>query len=414
MSKIWIKEKEYAFYLGEDKIVILEAVLSDQELQVTRHLTLRNPEGFKQGLVVDLEKAFSTLESVSDSFFETPYEGRRCFVVLGNSKLKAYSYSSCQYYQGAARQITPHEIRNVIHQTKSIATLPLSEHILQAVPESFLINDMKDIRNPIGLEAERLGVHLKLFTMNFQDFRNIARAFESAEIEIKSFFPKTMTSSEAVLSDEEKNEGVVLIDISGSSTELTLWRSGALRDMEILESGQNSLTEAISAKWEIDFHDAVKVKEKYASLEQEKNFEEELIPLIERNGKGSYSIYRKAFQEGFLEFYKAWVEKILLSADEFAKKGEVHYPHYVFTGEGANLNGFIEYLTRQFSRVARVGLARHVDAPNELLVDPSMVPALGAMRWLNTQGRDQSRLLAPVSFVEKAQAWARDWFSNYF
>lgn len=406
---------ETVVYIGTHKIVALEGILHKGDPRVLRHATMKNPSGFDKGLVTSLEEAASSIEKLLEGLHggQIP-EDLAVYVVLGNSKLKTYSFSSSQYFQGFQRTISSVEIRSVVSQTRSVATIPLSEFVLQAIPESFIVNDTENVTNPLGLEAHRLGVNLKIFTMNFQDFKNVSRAFETAEIEVKGYFPKTLSASDAVLSDQEKEDGVLLIDIADETCHLALWKGRYLINTKVVDAGGRKLTAKIASEWEIQMSDAEKLKERFASFETQSQFGEELIPLVERNGNGNHQARRQDFQEKFLANGEAWMRGLLSQADEFAKENRVYHPHLVFTGGGTSVEHFLEFLQKNFSRNARIGLAKKIDAPTELAVDPSLTGALGMMKWLSVNVGEQKRLFAPKGFLQKTFSSAREWFAAYF
>lgn len=402
-------------YIGTHKIVLLEGTLSDSQARINHHVVKVNPAGFARGLVVHMEKATATIHELFDFIYsrtnrtETPV-----FVVLGNAGLKTYHFSSSQYYRENLKTITPQEIQSVVRQTRSVATLPLSEHILQTVPESFLVNDMPGIRNPVGLEANRLGVQLKIFTMQYDDFKNIDKAFEAADIEPEEYFPKTLVVSEGILTEQEKNEGVLVIDIADDVTQLAIWKNGYLGSSKAIETGSRYLTEKIAAEWQISLLDAAKVKEKYATLESSGEFADELIPLVERNGKENHQVHRGEFQGILRQHCKSWLSRLLNEAQEFARQEKVLYPHYVFTGGGVSLGGFLEFLQNEFSRDARIGLTHRIEAPNELMSDPALTPALGMFHWLSLNYKEHQHFAEPAGLVGKTVNRFKNWFSDYF
>ena len=303
------KDNVIVFYVGTRKLVAMAGILRDGEPRITGHATVFHPEGFKEGLVANLERASHALESVTKSLKPAPESS--AYVVLGNTKLKTFTFSSSQYFQDMRRVVSPHDAASVIEQTRSVATLPLSEMVLQTLPVSFIVNDLEDVSNPIGLEAQRIGVCLKLFTMDTLEFKNITRAFETLEIEVKGYFPKMLTASEAVLTEQEKAEGVLLIDIAAEGTFLTLWKKGEIINTRILPAGGRYLSSQLANLWEIDLQDAEKVKEQFGTLEASLQFKDELIPLVDRNGKKSQQIHRQKFHDKFLGLAKNWYEKIL-------------------------------------------------------------------------------------------------------
>jgi len=405
---------EIVFYVGTHKVSAFAGQVSKEGPRIVAHQELYQPEGFENGCVVHLEAAVSTLETFVAQLL--PRRGNRdvtAHVVLGNSKLHVHDFSSCQYFD-SPRTLTPHEVRSVVEQTRSVSTLPLTEFVLQALPESFLVNDTPDVQNPLGLEASRLGVNLKIFTMEFQDFKNISKAFESADITVKGFWPRMITVSEAVLTENEKNEGVLLVDVADSMTELLIWKAGRLVRVRNASRGGRYLTERIAQEWNLDLHDAQKLKERFATLETDLDFGDELIPLIQRNGKPNQQIRRQEFQSRFQSVAEDWLREILKEGDALAEEDRVLHPHYVFTGGGTAFGGFLEFVNQRFQRESRMGYSRKMEAPQELLVDPSLTPAMGMYRWLSTQSENYSSLMAPRGVFEKTLASARDWFYAYF
>ncbi len=410
-----IKPGKVTVYIGSHKLVALEGNAEREEPSILRYASLKNPEGFDGGLVSNLEKAAESLENLMTLFDKDwRIKNLRPFVVLGNRKLKTYEFSSSQYYQGLERTISPQEIRSVVAQTRSVATLPLSEFILQAIPESFLVNDTYNIRNPLGLEAYRLGVTLKLYTMSFQDFKNLSKTFESAELEVAGYFPKTLTVSESVLNEEEKDEGALLIDVADDGIYLVLWNEGRLVGTRMLEIGGRFLSGQIAGQWGIEPHDARKVKERYGSLNLNSDFGEELIPLVERNGKGNCQVRRRDFHAKFLEQAGGWLAELLKQCDSFLAENRSSHPQYIFTGGGVAFDGFLEFFQKYSNQEARIGLPRKIEAATELLVDPSMNGALGMYRWFSLHMPEREKFFAPKGFFEKTIFSAREWFSAYF
>ncbi len=410
------QENEIVIYVGTEKLIALEGSLEGREPRILRYAVLEDREGFDRGFVKSLDKAAASFEAVLKKLYEGAEvpEEPGVHVVLNNPKLQTYSFSSSQYFQGFHRAVSNQEVRSVVRQTRSIATLPLSEFVLQAIPESFLVDDLEGVRNPLGLEARRLGVTLKIFTMNFEDFKNISRAFEIAEINVKGYFPEVLAASSAVLTDPEKEEGALLLDLTEDSLHLALWKGGLLSATRVLDCGGRRLSSEIASKWKIELGDARKVKDQYGSFEIENNFKDEIIPLVERGDKGAYSIHRQEFQENFLEFGRAWLTEILARAHSFAEEEKILHPHYVFTGDGVLMNGFLEFLQAKFSISARIGLPRRMELPAGLSTNPSFSAAVGLYRWLAESREDRENLLAPRGFIEKTMVSAKDWFSAYF
>ena len=410
-----LKNKCVVVYVGTRKLMVMLGDIGSSNPVVLRSEEVLFPAGFEKGLVCNLQNASTSLEKLLGALLPPEaWEQVPVYVVLGNSRFKMYRFSSCEYYSPERRTISPHEVQSVVQQTRNVATLPLTESILQAIPESFLVNDMPAVRNPVGLEAERLGVTLQIYTMEFQAFRNIAKIFETLDIEVEGFFPKVLPLSEAVLGEAEKQEGGMILDIADDATQLVLWKNGLLAGVRTLPMGGHYLTQCLAKDWNIEERDAEKVKEKFATLDAGEQQSEELVPLVTRNEKVQQSIPRKEFLEKFFKHAHGWMTKILESADGFMQDEKVRYPHILFTGGAVMTDGFLEWVQKEFSRDGKLGISRHVEASQELIRDPAMAPALGMFRWIMTYKRSQEDLFAPRGLVGKGMAAVRTWFTNYF
>lgn len=416
MSAADQKKQECVIYIGTRKLTAMLGEYHDGESRILRISQKMHAEGWQQGLVSNLEYAAESLRSlVRELHSGIMPDTVDAYVVLGNPKLRCFHYESSEYYQGQNRTVGTHEIRSVVSQTRSVATLPLSEFILQAIPESFLVNDLPGVKNPLGLEAERLGVKLNLFTMNYQDFKNIAKVIEMADIDAKGFFPKMLTASEAVLTEQEMDEGVLLIDVADDATQISIWNHGSYGGSQNSPAGGRLLSQMVAEDLKVEIRDAEKVKERFGDLTLHIEHQEELIPLIERNGNQAKSIKRGVFHRNFQRHAREWAAQILQLSSLMMNSHQMTFPHMVFIGGGVTMNGFLEFLQREFALTsARIGQTRKVDAQNEVLVDPSLAPALGMFRWLATHDHEQKRLFATHGIFEKAFASARSWFYSYF
>lgn len=410
-----LKNKCVVIYIGTRKLVAMIGEISGNHPRVFQWEETLSPEGFSKGLVVNLQSATVSVEKALNALLPAEAWGQiPVYVVLGNSGLKMYRFSSCEYFSPDRRTISSHEIQSVVQQTRNVATLPLTESILQAIPESFLVNDMPAVHNPVGLEAERLGVTLQIYTMGFQNFRNIAKVFETLDLEVEGYFPKILPLSQVVLHDAEKQEGVLIVDIADDATQLVLWKNGLLAGIRTLPVGGHFLTRCLSEDWNIEERDAEKVKEKFGTLDAREQQSEELVPLVLRHEKVQQSISRKELLEKFFKHAHGWMTQILREADGFIDEQKIRHPHIVFTGGAVMIEGFLEWLQKEFSRDGKLGVSHLVDAPQEIVRDPSMAPALGMFRWVMTCERAQEALFTPRGLVAKTVAAARAWFTNYF
>lgn len=401
-------------YVGTRRLAGILAEAAGETVRVLRFGEVQNPEGFQRGEVAELDKALATVGNLLERL-QLGEEAQELpvYILLSNPHLKMTRFSSSVYYAGYPRVITTHEIAQVVEQTRSVAPLPLSDHILQTVPESFWVNDLAGVEDPSGLEAQRLAVSLQIFTTSYASFRNLSRLFETLEFNVRGYFPKILTLPDGVLNGAEKEEEALLIDFSDGATHLVLTDEGKIIRTRSLEIGSRFLTSRIAEKWQVAARDAERLKERYGSLEENSRFGEELIPLVDRDGQKNHQIRRAEFQQAFLGFGEELVGRIQKEAAALLKEEKRSEPRLVLTGGGVKLEGLVDFLGRRWSAPIRLGTPRHVEAAPEVLMDPAWSGLVGLVRWLSSRRKE---ILFPSerNLWERTWVQAKEWLAAYF
>lgn len=407
------KGKSIVVYIGGRRIVALLGSTDSAVPSILRFQERKFPDGFTQGLVTNLQNATASVEkALTDLAPISEIEKTPVYVVLGNSLLRQHRFGSSQYYS-ANRTITAEDVRSVIQQTRSVATLPLSETVLTAVPESFVVNDMSSVKNPIDLEAQRLGAQVQLFSMEYQGLRNIVKIFEGLDLEVKGFFPKMLTISEAVLKPENKKNGTVIIDVSDRMTEVMVWKDYKLCASKFISIGGGWLTEKISSRYKLDDVAAENLKEKYGSVEVDVKADE-LVPLWSKSDQSREMIKRGEFHEAWMGMTNEWMSLIQSEVEKVLNDARVFHPEYVFTGGPVQMDGFLEWMQRDFGVEGKIGVSHQLDTMPEILHSPVWVPALGMLHWIDYFKRELEPLYVPRGVLEKSILTAKTWFANYF
>ena len=412
------KEKDnrsWVLYIGTHRIAGVLVERGSENLRVLRTAEIPEPEGFQKGEVSQIELALVSVGELvkrldlQEEAFELPV-----YILLSSPQLRMTRFSSSAYYSGYPRMVTSHEIRQVIDQTRSVAPLPLEEWILQAVPESFWVNDLTDVQDPTGLEAQRLAVSLQIFSTRYGSFRNVIRLLESLEFNVQGYFPKTMTLAEGILTESEKEGEVLLVDFADGVTHLVLTREGRIVQSKSLEGGSRFLTAKIAEKWQVSHREARRLKEQFGSLEENLQFGEELIPLVERNGHPYHQIKRSDFHQVFRGFAEEFLSNLEKEIRIFLAAEKAAHLHLIFTGGGVKLEGFLEFVSVRFSFPIRLGLARHIEGAGNLLTDPAWAGPLGFLRRLSGPGAIRSAVQVKVNFLERALLQCKEWLVAYF
>jgi len=404
----------YILHIGTVKISFLKVLFQPAGQREILKTVTCSSEGFDKGVVVDLAKAAESIHHGLKAITSGSKESLiPCRVVVSNGHLKNYTYSSSVYYYGNAHELTMKDVRDVIAQTRSVATIPLNEMIVQAIPQEFLVDNMSGISNPIGLEATRLGVTLRLFTTDYSIYQNLVKATERADIDAREIVSTSLTSAHAVLTQEEKQDGVVLIDVGGHATHVVAFQNSILQEAQSSFDGSEVITEAIARKFNLKMEEARRMKETYASLSKKPDFTDELIPINEKGSQKSYHVSKAQLQEDIQNSLSTFTQKLLDPARAMIKK-YAPITQVVVTGGGAKLDGLLELIQEELGCTVRLGIARNVLGDQKVISDPAFVSAIGAIDYSSLIMDPVTMLNQSGNAVYKLLNTAKRWVSEYF
>jgi cell division protein FtsA len=401
--------------LGSDRFVGIEADPTPASVKVVRFKEVPRPEGFLRGEVAHLEKALASVSQLIEGL-ELGAEALDLptYVLLSGPHLKMSRFSSSTYYSGYPRVVTSHEIRQVIEQTRTVAPLSLDEWILQVVPESYWVNDLQGVEDPTGMEAQRLAVTLQIFTTAYGSFRNLARVIESLELNIQGYYPEILTLPAGVLTGRDQEGETVVVEFSDEATHLVHTRGGKIVQAKSLNLGGNFVSSKIAETWQLNLEDAQRLTERFGSLEEGPPFGEELIPLVERDGRPNHQIKRSEFHQAFLRFGDDFLSQIEKELRRLLSEEKAGPSSFVLTGSGAKLEGLVESFGRRFSAPVRLGTSRYVEAAQEILIDPAWASTIGLLHLLADQRKEKRGKRVKEGLLERTLFQVKEWLAAYF
>ncbi|MBI4358680.1 MAG: cell division protein FtsA [Candidatus Omnitrophica bacterium] len=403
----------YVAYIGTTKVAFLKAdVKTDDRFEVSA-LSARLAFGFDRGMVKDLTHASHTLsEVVHDVIGHEGHSVLPCRLVVSNACLKNYTFQSSVYFQSHPHSITLKDVRQAIAQTRSVATIPLQEVIVQAVPQGFLVNDLVGVQNPLGLEATRLGVTLHLLALDFLVYSNLLKVFERCDLEVTEIIPSVISAAHRILDPQEKHAGVILAMIGGQVSHFACYKNGILVETRSIPIGADCITEAIAKNLNVDHLNAQRLKETFGSASPKFEFQDELIPVPDTNGHKRYPIKRSEFEaqmnSGLNTFFTEIRREIVALQERYSPT-----THVVFTGGGSRLEGFLDVVRESISPTARIGVVQELSGPEALLNDPTYSGILGGLDFTSKLSEDRFAYSDRPGWVSRAIARARNWIFEY-
>lgn len=325
-------------------------------------------QGLRRGVVINLDETVDSIRvAVRKAEDIAQISVRDVFVGIAGGHVQCHQLSASVDVANPERGVTKADIRRVIN--KAIQhQVPVEREVLHQIPQRFLIDD-GPIMEPLGFCSKKLSVEVLLVTAAVTSAQNILRAVSQAGYRVSGIYLEPLASSLAILREEEKELGTILIDIGGGTSDVAIWVDGAVRYTGVIPFGGDAITEDISKGLKVNRYDAENLKKRHGHC-----IAASVDPLEEIQSPAPFSGKTISHKRQFLaEIVECRLEEMLLMIREKIEKmpcyGEV-YGGIVFTGGSALQQGICELGERVFNKPCKVvaptglaGLASVVSSP---------------------------------------------------
>ena len=219
--------------------------------------------GLKKGAVVNIDK---TIRSINASLEEARlmagvHVEKATIGIAGNH---IYSFNSSGVVAIKGKEIVHEDVERVMEAAKAVV-IPSDREIIHVIPQDFRVDNTSGIKNPVGMCGIRLEVHAHIVTGAISLIQNLVKCVEQTNVSVENIVLQPIASSDAVLSSEEKELGVALIDIGGGTTDLAVWKDGSLIHSQIIPVGGNHFTNDLSVALRIPHAEAERIKINHGS-----------------------------------------------------------------------------------------------------------------------------------------------------
>jgi len=334
--------------------------------------------GLRQGNMVDLEAtveaihaAMQRAEQMAGTSVRSVYAG------VAGDHLRSINSRGVIAVSGRDNEVTAEDLQRVVEAARALA-IPSSRAILHVIPQGFIVDDQAGIQDPVGMSGVRLEAEVHIVTSSAAAVRNLGRAVERAGYRIEELVAVPLASSWAVLEEDERRLGVVLLDIGAGTTDLAVYFDGSVQHTAVISMGGSQITNdiAIGLRTPLDVAEQIKIGHgcacqalagKSGSLE---------IPGV--GGRPSRAVSLSVLAA----IIEPRVEEILtLARDEISRLqgAEMLAAGIVVTGGSAALRGVTELAERVFEMPARVGTSRAMQGVADLGDDPRYATSLGLL-----------------------------------
>lgn len=309
--------------------------------------------GVTRGVVSNIDKTVSSIKTaVEEAEAQSGVDIRVVNVGIAGQHIKSLQHRGVKVRHDFEEEITQLDIDGLIDDMYKLVTLP-GEEIIHVLPQEYIVDSEQGIKDPIGMAGVRLEANFHIITGQVTAAKNIYKCVEKAGLQVADLILEPLASSEAVLSGEEKEAGVVLVDIGGGTTDIAIFQDGIIRHTAVIPFGGNIVTEDIKEGCTIIKSQAELLKVKFGSALANENQENEIVSIPGLRGREPKEISVK----NLAHIIQARMEEIVENAyfeiknSGFEKK---LIAGIVVTGGGSQLKHItqlIEYMSGMDTRI---------------------------------------------------------------
>src|SRR5579884_3320458 len=246
--------------IGSAKVCTLIAVVRESGLEPAG-IGVAESKGLKKGVVVNLEETVQSIKkSVSEAEKMAKIEVETVFVGLAGSHIKSFNSQGVTPIAMRGREINNEDVRRVIETARAVALAPDRE-IIHILPQEFTVDDQVGIGDPLGMIGTRLEVNVHIVTSSTTAAQNIVTAVNRSGLLVGDTVLEPIAVGEAILSEDDKELGVVLVDIGGGKTNVAIYHHGAVRHTVVLPLGGDHLTNDIAVGLRTSIPEAERLKQ---------------------------------------------------------------------------------------------------------------------------------------------------------
>ena len=370
--------------------------------------------GSKRGMVVNIESTVqSVVEAVREAEQMAGVEVGDVNVGIAGGHIKSMNSKGIVAISSADREITKKDIDRCIEQAKAIA-LPVDREVLHVLPKEFAVDDQRAIRDPRGMIATRLEADVHIITGAITSAQNLVRSVNRADLKVNRLVLEPLASARAVLTSDEMELGVALVDMGGGTTDIAVFHEGSVRHTSVLAVGGDQITRDLAVGLRTPRLAAEQIKQKYALAMASMVDEDGVVEVADVGGRRARMIDRSYIAE----IVQARLEEVItLLKREINQSGyEDHLAAgVVLTGGCANMEGIDALGEQIFNMPTRIGVPLGVTGLSESVADPIFATGVGLILYdLPEGGRFHDGAESDALIFHKVFSQMKSWMENIF
>jgi cell division protein FtsA len=388
--------------LGTTKVCAIVGQIKDNGQVDVIGIGISASHGLKKGVVVNID---STVESIKKAVQEAELmagvEINSAYVGISGGHIKGINSHGVAAIKN--KEVGPADVARAIDGARAV-NIPMDQQILHVLPQEFIIDDQDGIKEPLGMSGTRLDVKVHIVTGAVTAIQNIVKSCSRAGLSVSDLVLQPLASSRAVLTDEEQELGVAVVDIGGGTTDLALYREGSLRHTEVLPIGGNHLTNDIAIGLRTPASEAEKIKIKYGCALSSLVKHEETLDVPSVGGRPPRQLSRQIL----CEIMEPRVEEIFgMVQQRLQKTGfeDMLASGIVLTGGTALMEGVQDAAERYIGLPIRRGTPKNIGGLMDVVNSPIYATGVGLVLYGAANQQEAPRKWKSAGSVSRIWKW---------
>ncbi len=411
MSKKAEKDLIVGLDIGTSKVVaIVGDVKPDGKIDIVG-IGSHPSRGLKKGVVVNIESTVQSIQrAVEEAELMAGCQIHSVYAGIAGSHIR--SLNSHGIVAIRDKEVSQNDVERVLDAARAVA-IPADQKILHVLAQEFVIDNQEGIREPIGMSGVRLEAKVHLVTGAVSAAQNIIKCVRRCGLEVDDVILEQLASSYSVLTEDEKDLGVCLVDIGGGTTDIAVFTEGAIRHTAVIPIAGDQVTNDIAVALRTPTQHAEEIKIKYACALRQLAMADETIEVPSVGDRPPRRLARQTLAEVVEPRYE---ELITLIQKELRRSGfeDLIAAGVVFTGGSSKMEGAVELAEEIFHVPVRLGMPQHVTGLVDVVRNPIYATGVGLLLF----GREHREMrTSDVKMgVGMRSVWERmkGWFKGNF
>lgn len=371
--------------------------------------------GIRKGVIIDLDQAIQSVkESIESAERMAGIRINSAFVSIVGSHITSVNSKGVIAISGESPEITENDIEKVIEAAKA-GIVSSEKELIHTLTREFTVDGQSGISDPLGMSGARLECKVHIITGSITAVQNLIKCVEEAGLDIEEIIFGTLASSNAILSNAEKELGILLIDIGAGTTEIAIFVEGGLAYSAVLPVGGVQITNDLAVVLRTSIEEAEKIKISYGSAVENGASPEKLVEISSINGKEKHNVSKKYL----VEIIEPRVSEMFnFVGIEVRKSGcySMIPGGIVITGGSSLLPGISEVAEKVLNLPSRLGRPHYEGELADMINDPSYSEAIGLLSFATEKysiGRpfqSTKRKTGVKNIFTKIIGWLKDFF----